>query len=338
MLLGRDVGVDLGTAAVRLYVRGKGVALREPSVLAVDKRSGQVLAVGAEAQRMLGRTPVNLKAVRPVDRGVIADLDMTVQLLREYLHRVTPLSLVKPRMLMTVPSSITKVEEQAAVQAGLQAGARHVFLLEAPLAAAMGAGLPIGEASGRMVVHIGAGSADIAVLSLGGICVSQSCGAGGNAMREALRRYLRREHGMTVGAEQAEELKLRIGCVAEARTGQTAQVRGRDLLTGLPRLLELEEQALPQALSTPSEALLDAIREVLEQTPPELVADITHNGITLTGGGSRLRGLARRIQDYTHIPTVAADNGEDCVIAGMEQAMQKLDARHADRKPRLGGR
>ncbi len=325
MLLGKDIGVDLGTAAVRLYVRGKGVVLREPSVLAVDKRSGKVLQVGLEAQRMLGRTPANLAALRPIQRGVISDYEMTVHLLREFLRRVVPFSLVKPRMLVSVPSSMTQVEERATVQACLQAGARHVFLMEAPLAAAMGAGLPIQEPSGRMVVNIGAGSADIAVLSMDGVCQSASCFAAGDAMRDAVVRYMRQEHGVVIGAAMAEELKLRLGCLTQPREGQTAEIRGRDLLTGLPRLVAVEETELPEALEAPCAQLLDAIRDVLERTPPELIADITQNGITLTGGGSRLRGLSQRIQEYTRIPTMQADDGEDCVIAGMEQAMQKLD-------------
>lgn len=326
MRFGHDVGIDLGTSNLRIAVRGKGVVLREPSVLAVDRQTGRVLQTGQEARKMLGRTPANLCALKPVSGGVIADYDMAVKLLREALRRTLPFSLVKPRLLFSVPAGITSVEERAVIQAGLQAGARRVFLMEAPLAAAMGAGLPISEPSGSMVMDIGAGSADAAILSLGGVCRSLSVPTAGDAMREAIIRYVRRKHGVLIGEAMAEEAKLRIGCVWEPRAGQTFEVKGRDLLTGLPRLVELQETEMPEALEAVCDRLMDAVRELLEQTPPEMVADISRNGVTLTGGGSRLRGLDKRLADYARIPVLLADDGEDCVIAGMEQAMQKLDS------------
>lgn len=326
MRFGNDVGVDLGTATMRIYIRGQGVILREPSVLAVDRQSGRVLQTGEEARKMLGRTPANICALKPVTGGVIADFDMAVKLLREALRRTLPFGLIKPRLVFSIPDSITLVEERAVIQAGLQAGARRVYLVEAPLAAAMGAGLPIREAGGRMVVDIGAGCADAAVLSLGGICRSLSVSAAGDAMRDAVIRYVRRKHGVLIGEAMAEEAKKRIGCLWEPREDMTCEVKGRDLLTGLPRVLVLRETEMPEALEETAMQLMDAIRSLLEQTPPEMVADIARNGIVLTGGGSRLSGLDRRIEEYTRIPVLTAENAEDCVIEGMEQTMQRLDS------------
>ncbi len=323
-LFGSDVGVDLGTAALRMSLRGKGVVLRAPSVLAVEKNSGRVLQVGQEAERMLGRTPANLTALRPVRHGVIWDYDMAVKLLREHLHSILPFSVVKPRLLFSVPGSISSVEERAVVQAGLQAGARKVYLMEAPLAAALGAGLPIGEAKGCMVVDIGAGSADIAVLSLGGICRSASLRTAGDAMRDAVIRHVRKNYGVLIGESMAEEAKLLVGCL-RAEGERKCEVKGRDLLSGLPRLVTLTEAEMPEALEETAAGLVEAIRAVLEQTPPEMVADISVTGITLTGGGSRLRGLAPWLQEQTGIPVLQADDGEDCVIAGLEPALKKLD-------------
>ena len=326
MRFGNDVGVDLGTAMMRVYIRGQGVILREPSVLAVERQSGRVLQTGEEARKMLGRTPANLSALRPITGGVIADFDMAVKLLREALRRTLPFSLIKPRLVFSVPDGITLVEERAVIQAGLQAGARRVYLAEAPLAAAMGAGLPIRDAGGRMVVNIGAGCADAAVLSMGGICSSLSVSAAGDAIRDAIIRYVRRKHGVLLGEAIAEEAKLQIGCVWEPREDALYEVKGRDLLTGLPRVIPLRETEMPEALEETVLQLMDAIRALLEQTPPEMVADIAQNGILLTGGGSRLRGLEQRLMDYTHIPVLTANTPEDCVIEGMERIMDRLDS------------
>ena len=323
-LFGSDVGVDLGTATLRMSLRGKGVVLRVPSIVAVEKPSGRVLQVGQEALKMLGRTPANLAAIRPVKQGVISDYDMAVKLLREHLRSILPFSTVKPRLLFSVPGSISSVEERAVVQAGLQAGARKVFLMEAPLAAAIGAGLPIGEAAGRMVVDIGAGTTDIAVLSLGGVCRAASIRMGGDDMRDAILRYVRRKHGVLIGESMAEDAKIRIGCL-QSTGDRSCEVRGRDLLTGLPRLLTLHESEMPEALEESCLMILDAIRSVLEQTPPEMVADISRSVITLTGGGSRLRGLAEALEEHAHMPVMLADDGEDCIIAGMSQALGRLD-------------
>ena len=326
MRFGNDVGVDLGTAGMRIYIRGQGVILREPSVLAVDRQSGRVLQTGEEARKMLGRTPASLCALRPIGGGVIADFDMAVKLLREALRRTLPFNLVKPRLVFSVPDSITQVEERAIVQAGLQVGARRVYLVEAPLAAAMGAGLSGREPGGRMVVDIGAGCADAAVLSMGSIYRSLSVGAAGDAMNEAIIRYVRRAHGILIGESSAEEAKLGMGCVWEPREDAACEVRGRDLLTGLPRSILLRETEMPEALEETVLQLLDAIRMLLEQIPPEMVADIAGTGIVLTGGGSCLRGLDQKLQEYTHIPVLLAEKPEDCVIEGMEKILERLDS------------
>jgi len=323
-LFGSDVGVDLGTAALRMSLKGKGVVLRSPTVLAVEKPSGHVLQVGQEAEKMLGRTPANLAAIRPLRQGVISDYDMTVKLLREQLRSILPFSTVKPRLLFSVPGSISSVEERAVVQAGLQAGARKVYLMEAPLAAALGAGVPIDEAAGRMVVDIGAGTTDIAVLSLGGVCSSGSIRIGGDALRDAIIRHVRREHGVIIGEAMAEDAKRKVGCL-RSEGQRSCEVRGRDLLTGLPRLVTLTEEEMPGALEETCLRILEAIRSVLEQTAPEMVADISATGITLTGGGSRLRGLAQALEEHTQLPILLADDGEDCVIAGITQVLGKLD-------------
>jgi len=323
-LFGSDVAVDLGTASLRMSLRGKGVVLRAPTVLAVEKPDGRVLQVGQDALKMLGRTPANLAAIRPLRAGVISDYDMTVKLLREHLKAILPFSTVKPRLLFSVPGGVSSVEERAVVQAGLQAGARKVYLMETPLAAALGAGLPIEEAAGRMVVDVGAGTTDVAVLSLGGICRSGSIRTGGDAMRDAIIRYVRRKHGVVIGEAMAEEAKLRVGCL-RSPGDRSCELRGRDLLSGLPRLVTLREEEMPEALEETALLLLDAIRNVLEETPPEMVADVSETGITLTGGGSRLKGLAEALEEHTQIPVLLADDGEDCVIAGMTQVLGRLD-------------
>lgn len=325
MLFGKDVGIDLGTANVRLYSRGKGIILREPSVIAVDKGSGRVLKVGLEAQRMLGRTPANLAAIRPIRDGVISDFEMAERMLREFLRKVSGFSLLKPRLLFSVPSGITEVEERAVVEAGLQAGARRVFLIESPVAAALGAGLTIAEPSGRMVVDIGGGATDIAVISMSGVAASATVRAAGDRFNEALIRYVRRKHSILIGERTAEELKLKLGCVFPRRESQQTEVKGRCLLTGLPKLFRLSSEEMLEAYDETCEAILDAVKDVLEETPPELVADISLNGITLTGGGSLLWGMDKLLEARTHIPTQRAEDAETCAVRGMDKALQWLD-------------
>ena len=325
MLFGKDIGIDLGTSTVRICIRDKGVVLREPAVIAVDRVSGRVLSVGAEAQKMLGRTPVNLAAIRPMRDGVVSDFEMAERLLRELLRKVSGFSLLKPRLLISVPSGITEVEERAVMEAALQAGARRVFLLEEPVAAALGAGLSISEPKGKMVIDIGGGATDIAVLSLSGVVESASIRLAGDRFNEALIRYVRRKHNILIGERTAEELKLQLGCVYPGQESRSLEVKGRCLLTGLPKLFPIHTEEMLEAFDESCEGILDAIRDVLERTPPELVSDISETGITLTGGGSQLWGMDKLIESRTRIPTQLADDGNECVISGLERALNWLD-------------
>ncbi|MBR3060695.1 MAG: rod shape-determining protein [Oscillospiraceae bacterium] len=325
MLFGKDIGIDLGTSTVRICVRDKGIVLREPAVIAVDRVSGRVLSVGAEAQKMLGRTPVNLAAIRPMRDGVVSDFEMAERLLRELLRKVSGFSLLKPRLLISVPSGITEVEERAVMEAALQAGARRVFLLEEPVAAALGAGLSISEPKGKMVIDIGAGATDIAVLSLSGVVESASIRLAGDRFNEALIRYVRRKHNILIGDRTAEELKLQLGCVYPGQESRSLEVKGRCLLTGLPKLFPIHTEEMLEAFDESCEGILDAIRDVLERTPPELVSDISETGITLTGGGSQLWGMDKLIESRTRISTQLADDGHECVISGLERALNWLD-------------
>ena len=325
MLFGKDIGIDLGTSMVRICIRDKGIVLREPAVIAVDRISGRVLSVGAEAQKMLGRTPVNLAAIRPMRDGVVSDFEMAERLLRELLRKVSGFSLLKPRLLISVPSGITEVEERAVMEAALQAGARRVFLLEEPVAAALGAGLSISEPKGKMVIDIGGGATDIAVLSLSGVVESASIRLAGDRFNEALIRYVRRKHNILIGERTAEELKLQLGCVYPGQESRSLEVKGRCLLTGLPKLFPIHTEEMLEAFDESCEGILDAIRDVLERTPPELVSDISETGITLTGGGSQLWGMDKLIEARTRIPTQLADDGRECVICGLERALNWLD-------------
>lgn len=325
MLFGKDIGIDLGTSTVRICIRDKGIVLREPAVIAVDRVSGRVLSVGAEAQKMLGRTPVNLAAIRPMRDGVVSDFEMAERLLRELLRKVSGFSLLKPRLLISVPSGITEVEERAVMEAALQAGARRVFLLEEPVAAALGAGLSISEPKGKMVIDIGGGATDIAVLSLSGVVESASIRLAGDRFNEALIRYVRRKHNILIGERTAEELKLQLGCVYPGQESRSLEVKGRCLLTGLPKLFPIHTEEMLEAFDESCEGILDAIRDVLERTPPELVSDISETGITLTGGGSQLWGMDKLIEARTRIPTQLADDGHECVISGLERALSWLD-------------
>ena len=325
MLFGKDIGIDLGTSTVRICIRDKGVVLREPAVIAVDRVSGRVLSVGSEAQKMLGRTPVNLAAIRPMRDGVVSDFEMAERLLRELLRKVSGFSLLKPRLLISVPSGITEVEERAVMEAALQAGARRVFLLEEPVAAALGAGLSISEPKGKMVIDIGGGATDIAVLSLSGVVESASIRLAGDRFNEALIRYVRRKHNILIGDRTAEELKLQLGCVYPGQESRSLEVKGRCLLTGLPKLFPIHTEEMLEAFDESCEGILDAIRDVLERTPPELVSDISETGITLTGGGSQLWGMDKLIESRTRIPTQLADDGNECVISGLERALNWLD-------------
>ena len=324
-LFSKDIGIDLGTASVLVYIKGKGVVLREPSVVAIDKNNGKLLKVGAEAQAMLGRTPGNIVAMRPLREGVISDYDMTERMLKEFIKKVTTFSIFKPRLLICVPSGITEVEERAVVDAGIQAGARRAYLIEEPVAAAIGAGIDITKPDGHMVVDIGGGTADVAVISLGGVVESASIKIAGDKFDEAVVKYIRRKHNVLIGDRTAEELKMTIGCVFPRPEEVTMEIKGRCLMTGLPRVFSVSSSEMIEAFEEVSSRILEAIHGVLERTPPELVADISTNGIVMTGGGSLLWGFDKLIEAHTGIETHVAEDAISCVAEGTGKSLDSLD-------------
>jgi len=321
MIFGRDIGIDLGTTSVQVSTRGKGVILREPSVVAMDKNTGRLLNVGMAAQRMLGRTPGNIVAIRPIRDGAISDYDMTERMLRELVRKVMSFSLLKPRIIISVPSGITEVEERAVVDAGIAAGARKVYLMEAPLAAAIGAGIDISKPEGNMVIDMGGGTTDIAVLSLSGVVESVSLKARGEAFDDALIKFIKRKHNVLIGETTAEELKKGIGCVFPRPDSVAIEVKGRDLMTGLPRVVAVSSNDTLEAFEEVTERIIEAVHNMLETTPPELVADISQNGIILTGGNSQLWGFDKLITNRTSITTHTADDAELCVANGLGKAL-----------------
>ena len=323
-IFSRDIGIDLGTASVLVYVKDKGIVLREPSVVALDKNTGKLLKVGREAQLMLGRTPGNIVAIRPLREGVISDYDMTERMLREFIRKVAPVRLFKPRVIICVPSGITEVEERAVIDAGIQAGARKVYLIEEPLAAALGAGLDIAEPDGHMIVDICGGTADIAVISLSGIVESASIKVAGDAFSEAVIKYIRKRHNVLIGDRTAEELKMTIGCVFPRQEELSMEIKGRCLMTGLPRTFTVTSSEMIEAFEEPCSRILEAIHSVLERTPPELVADISTNGIIMTGGGSLVAGFDKLIESHTGIETYIADDAISCVAQGTGKSLDWL--------------
>ncbi len=312
-----DLGIDLGTATILIYVRGKGIVFKEPSVVAMDRDSSAVLAVGEEARRMIGRTPGNIVAVRPMRDGVIANYEVTEILLKHALRKAIGRQLFfKPSVVVCAPSGVTSVEQRAIVEAAFESGAKRVAVVEEPMAAAIGAGLNIGEPFGSMIVDIGGGTTDVAVISLGGIVQSESIRTAGDKFDEALVRYIKREYNMMIGERTAEEIKLEAGSAHPDISPRACEVRGRDLVTGLPRNLTFTSKEAYLALLEPVTAVIDAIKAVLERTPPELAADIMEKGIVLTGGGSLLCGLDRLISDETGIPVHLTEDPEACVAQG----------------------
>ena len=324
--IAKDIGIDLGTASVLVYVKGKGVVLNEPSVVAIDKNTGKLLKVGAEAQAMLGRTPGNIVAIRPLREGVISDYDMTERMLREFLHKVVGcFQLFKPRVIICVPSGITEVEERAVVDAGIQAGARRVYLIEEPVAAAIGAGIDISKPDGHMVVDIGGGTSDIAVISLSGVVESASIKVAGDQFNEAVVKYMRRKHNVLVGERTAEQMKMEIGCVYPQEEDASIDVKGRCLVTGLPKTITVHASEMLEAFEEPVERILEAIHSVLERTPPELVGDISNNGIVMTGGGSLVKGFATLVEARTGIHTQVAEDAISCVAEGTGKSLDSLN-------------
>ena len=323
--LTKDIGIDLGTASVLVYIKGKGVVLNEPSVVAIDKNTGRLLKVGAEAQAMLGRTPGNIVAIRPLRDGVISDYDMTERMLKEFIRKVTGgFHLFPPRIMVCVPSGITEVEERAVIDAGRQAGARRVYLIEEPVAAAIGAGIDITKPDGHMVVDIGGGTSDIAVISLSGVVESASIKVAGDQFNEAVVKYMRRKHNLLVGERTAEQMKMEIGCVYPKEEEATIEIKGRCLMTGLPKTITVNSTEMIEAFEEPVERILEAVHNVLERTPPELVADISNNGIVMTGGGSLVDGFDKLITARTGIHTVVAEDAISCVAEGTGKSLDSL--------------
>ena len=322
-----DIGIDLGTASVMVFKKGEGIDLHEPSVVAIDKNTDKVIAVGEEAREMLGRTPGYITAIRPLREGVIADYDTTEKMLTYFVKRVLGNKLfIKPRVIVCIPTGATDVEERAVRQATLAAGAKHAYIIEEPLAAALGAGINIAGAVGNMVVDIGGGTSDIAVLALGGIVCNTSLRVGGDKFDEALIRFVRREYSLMIGERTAEEIKMRIGTawVTPENRDRSMEVRGRDLLTGLPKTVNINSQESWIALEEPVYAVIDAVKKVLEVTPPELAADIVDNGIVMTGGGSLLDGLSTLLSVETSLPVHVADDAISCVAMGTGKALNEI--------------
>ena len=326
MSVARDIGIDLGTASILVYVKGKGVVLREPSVVAIDKNTGKLLKVGTEAQNMLGRTPGNIVAIRPLREGVISDYDMTERMLREFIHKVAPTHFFKPRLVICVPSGITEVEERAVIDAGIQAGARKVYLIEEPVAAAIGAGIDISLPDGHMIVDIGGGTTDVAVISLSGVVDSASIKIAGDTFDEAVAAFMRKRYGMIIGLNTAEEVKITIGCVYDRPEPVSMVVKGRDLKTGLPKEEMVSSVDLMEAFKRPARQIVDEVLAVLEMSSPELVSDVARNGIVLTGGGCQLYGFDFLISERTEIPCTIADDPDSCVALGCGKSLEWINS------------
>ena len=325
-IFSRDIGIDLGTATVLVYVEGKGIVLNEPSFVAIDTSMDQITKIGKDAQAMLGRNPANIEIVRPLKDGVISKYEITQKMIQYFYRRACGGSIVHPRMIICVPTGISEVEERAVIDAGIQAGARKTYLVEEPVAAALGAGIDILGPVGNMVVDIGGGTTDIAVISLGGVVVSQSVKIAGDKFDEAIARYVRRKHNVAIGERTAEKIKMQIGAVYEHKDAMTMDVRGRCLIQGLPKNVTLTSKEMLEAMMEPISAILDAICSVVEHTPPELMGDILKNGILLAGGGSMLMGLDKLIEDVTGIKTRMAKDPIKCVALGTGKLLSLLDS------------
>lgn len=326
-MFSKDLGIDLGTANSLVYVKGKGIVLREPSVVAIQRETGQVLAVGEEAKQMIGRTPGNIVAIRPMKDGVIADFDVTQSMIKYFINKALRQKsfIFKPRVVVSVPSGVTAVEERAVREAALQAGAREAYLIEEPMAAAIGAGLPVHEPTGNMIVDVGGGTTEVAVISLGGIVTSRSIRIAGDEMDDAIIQHVKRTYNLMIGERTAEQIKIDIGTAYPLEKEETEEIRGRDLVTGLPKTLQITSTEIFKALSEPVEAILEAIKVTLEKTPPELAADIMDRGIVMAGGGSLLRGLDRLVSDQTGMPVHMAEEPLLAVAYGTGRVLENID-------------
>jgi rod shape-determining protein MreB and related proteins len=321
----RDIGIDLGTANTLVYVKGRGIVLVEPSVVAIEKDSGKLLAVGTEAKRMIGRTPGNIVAIRPLKDGVIADFHVTEMMIRKLIERVHKRRGVRPRVVVCVPSGVTAVEKRAVYEATLSAGARQAHLIEEPMAAAIGAGLPIQEPTGNMVVDIGGGTTEVAVISLGGIVASISVRVGGDEFDEAIIAHVKKEYNVMIGERTAEEIKMEIGSAYPLPEEEDVEVRGRDLLSGLPKNIVLSSEEIRVAIEEPLTQIIAAIKGTLEKTPPELSSDIMDRGIVLTGGGSLMKGLDERLRQETGIPVHVTEDPLSCVVIGSGKSLEEIE-------------
>jgi rod shape-determining protein MreB len=322
----QDLAIDLGTANTLVYVRGRGIVLDEPSVVAVEKRTGRILAVGAEAKRMLGRTPGTIVAIRPMRDGVIADFEVAEKMLSHFINKAhNRTTFVRPRVVICVPSKITQVEQRAVRDSAELAGAREVYMIEEPIAAAIGAGLPIAEPYGNMVVDVGGGTTDVAVISLAGIVYSESVKVAGDKMDDAISSYIKRKYNLLIGDHMAEMVKLEIGSAYPLDERKTIIIKGRDLISGIPKTLTIDDAEIREALAEPISAIVNAIKVALENTPPELAGDIIDRGIVLTGGGSLLRGLDIRLREETNLPIITVDNPLTTVVLGTGKALEELE-------------
>ena len=321
---GQDIAIDLGTATVIAFVKGKGIVLREPSVVAVDNNTNEVLAVGQEARRMLGRTPGNIVATRPLKDGVISNYTVTEKMLKYFINKIGGKTMFAPRIMICIPSQVTEVERKAVIDAASQAGARKVYLIEEPIAAAIGAGIDIARPCGNMIVDIGGGTSDIAVISLGGTVVSTSIKIAGDDFDEALVRYMRKKHNLLIGERTAEDIKIKIGTCFPRPEADTMDVRGRNLVTGLPKTVTVSSEETEEALREPTLQIVESVHSVLEKTPPELAADVADRGIVLTGGGALLRGLEELIESKTGINTITAEDPMTAVAIGTGKFVEFL--------------
>lgn len=325
-LFARDIGIDLGTANTLVHVRSKGIVIREPSVVAINKKTNSILAVGDAAKSMIGRTPGDIVAIRPMKDGVIADFNITESMLRYFIKQVASKAMFsKPRVVICVPSGVTEVEKRAVEEATLSAGAKEAYLIEEPMAAAIGANLPVEEPSGSMVVDIGGGTSEVAVISLGGIVTSKSLRIAGDELDDAIVHYVKKEYNLMIGERTAEEIKMTIGAAYPKPKEESLEIRGRDLITGLPKNLSITSSEVTEALREPINAIVDSIKYTLEKTPPELASDIMDRGIMLTGGGALLSGLDKLIKEETGMPVSIAENPLDCVVMGAGKVLEEIE-------------
>jgi rod shape-determining protein MreB len=324
--MSRDMGIDLGTANTLVYLKGKGIVLREPSVVAINKNTNKVLAVGNEAKEMIGRTPGNIVAIRPMKDGAIADFDITEKMLRHFINKVSSKGFTSPRVVVGFPSGVTEVEKRAIEEATKRAGAREAYLMEEPMAAAIGAGLPVNEPTGSMIVDIGGGTTEVAIISLGGIVTSKSLRVAGDELDQSIIAFIKKQYSLMIGERTAENIKMELGSAFILEDDDMSmEIRGRDLISGLPKIIEITQKEIREALSEPIQAIIEAIITTLEKTPPELASDIMDKGIMLTGGGALIKGIDALINRETHMPVHIAENPLDCVAIGAGKALDNID-------------